>query len=204
MSASITGVHCHSLRILHDVLNAWILANLRTVRAWKTAKDVPWWYNERASLSLLAGAVWQSGGVAFEEYSEDKRGIDHRKLTYRGRNDLYFKFRQREFICEAKQAWCGATRIRDRSSTRIEGRLDDACADIRKVSPRGQRRLGILFAVPYIARSERANIDTVIERWVDALARLDCCCAWVFPKSTRQVFHKPYVYPGVAVLLREV
>jgi hypothetical protein len=49
----------------------WITNNKDLVRSWRG--DLPWWYNERASISVLAGAAWGTGGLAFEEYSEDKK-----------------------------------------------------------------------------------------------------------------------------------
>lgn len=68
------------------------------VRQWKDVPDVPWWYNVRASVGLLAAAVWKTGGYAFEEYSTKKKS----KV---GRVDLEFGTGNEAFIVEAKQCW---------------------------------------------------------------------------------------------------
>jgi hypothetical protein len=74
MVTTVKGMHGTS-RILRGVVKHWINTNLRIVRDWKDLPDVPWWYNERASLSVLAGSVWkQSGGIALEELVADKNG----------------------------------------------------------------------------------------------------------------------------------
>ena len=51
----------------------------------REAKDSAHWYNERATLSVLAAAAWKSGGIALEEYSLRKH--DGRA----GRADLWVK-----------------------------------------------------------------------------------------------------------------
>src|SRR5262245_34034370 len=56
-----------ALRSFEDLLWEWTSVIERVVRVWYQ-DDVPWWYNERASLSLFAGAIWKVGGIAFEEF----------------------------------------------------------------------------------------------------------------------------------------
>lgn len=52
-------------------LNAWIKA---VERYTKEFQDNPWWYNERSSLSVLAGAAWTlKDWFAPEEFSTIKR-----------------------------------------------------------------------------------------------------------------------------------
>lgn len=58
------------------------------------------WSTERACLSSLAGAIWQLGGFAIEEYSATK-GLN----KYQGRVDLMFSFNGLTSICEAKHGW---------------------------------------------------------------------------------------------------
>ena len=74
--------------------------------------DNPWFYNERATLSTLAGAAWRlEGWTALEEYSTKKWGgnqkkgsVDAGKLRA-GRCDLFVAHRSAAFALEAKQAW---------------------------------------------------------------------------------------------------
>jgi hypothetical protein len=60
----IRGVHFGSLS---PVLKYWQVLN----ESWEGG-DVPWWYNERASVGFLAGAVWKYGGWVMEEFGAEK------------------------------------------------------------------------------------------------------------------------------------
>lgn len=82
------------LRCLRPVLEKWISVNRELAVHWASAGDAPWWYNERALISVFAGAVWRTGGHAFEEYSTEKRG-DRRESW--GRVDLEFAAGRQEF-----------------------------------------------------------------------------------------------------------
>jgi len=95
--------------LLKKILTAWIAAIERYTDG---CLDNPWWYNERASLSILAGAAWSMDGwVAMEEFSTQKRlrtlapGVDAGSLRH-GRCDLYIACPSKEasFAFEAKQA----------------------------------------------------------------------------------------------------
>lgn len=68
------------------------------------AIDVPWFYNERASLSQFAGAVWRANPTnhVLEEYACEKQdeGSD-----YKGRRDIWFRIEGQQYWAEAKQHW---------------------------------------------------------------------------------------------------
>ena len=100
MPATLNGVRCTALPIFKPLLKKWVTTNIDVVRHWQG--DLAWWYGERASISVLAGAAWRIGGFAFEEYREDKK-------TGPGRVDLYLKVGRQQFIAEAKYCWSGAT-----------------------------------------------------------------------------------------------
>ena len=73
---------------LHDVLNKWIDINIEYIEKYQFS-DAMFWFNERANIGALAGAVWRLGGVALEEYSTIKGKGEG---EYKGRNDLYFDY----------------------------------------------------------------------------------------------------------------
>jgi hypothetical protein len=104
MDKQIQGCYYRRLRYLSPVLKTWINLITEIAAVWKSSKDVPWCNNERSSLSVFAGAVWRAGGLSFEEYSDEKRGILRKSgkpsKPYQGRVDLYFKFSGIEFISE--------------------------------------------------------------------------------------------------------
>lgn len=68
-----SGVYTSKLRILRPILRQWVTINRKLAKRWEEYRDAPWWYNERASISVLAGAAWKTNGYAFEEYVGDKR-----------------------------------------------------------------------------------------------------------------------------------
>jgi len=202
MPTTIKGVWCPSLRLFRPLLNNWITANVRFVRYWQG--DLPWWYNERASISVLAGAAWMTGGLAFEEYTAPKRTGKKRHPTYSGRVDLYLKVKEEQFIAEAKYYWSGATSVSAATSDNLREKLKEACDGIRICPRLRQRKLGILFATPYIAKSQKTRVDELARDWVAAIRSVKCsCCAWVFPKEYRYMGGQ-YVFPGAAVLIQEV
>jgi hypothetical protein len=104
--STICGVRAGRLSVLEETLWEWTIAQERSSRLWGW-DDVPWWYGERASLSVLAGAIWRTGGIALEEYTVDKshRRDDGQKGLMQGRNDLYFRIGRSDFVLEAKAVW---------------------------------------------------------------------------------------------------
>ena len=57
-SGNFSGINAEPLPEFKTVLSMWkkMMMNLDW---WDDKKDAPYWYNERASLSLFAGAVWR-------------------------------------------------------------------------------------------------------------------------------------------------
>src|SRR5438445_755881 len=141
MPKNIQGVMADRRTTLNGVLENWILTNTHVANEW-SGIDAPWWYNERASLSVLAGAIWRAGGIAFEEYSEEKMYV-HRHETghksYLGRCDLFFEIGSKEFIAEAKWGYSGATNDSDVTS-RIKSLMKDARRAASGLTPNGQCR----------------------------------------------------------------
>jgi len=91
------------------LLREWISVINRLLEEWEDDVDFPWWYNERACVGTFAAAVWLCKGVAFEEYLsekvKDRAGRARESEPTKGRTDLYFSFKQKEYIAEAKQWW---------------------------------------------------------------------------------------------------
>jgi hypothetical protein len=186
------------------VFDEWVKINTRLANDWAELDDVPWWYNERASLSLLAGAVWLCEGMAFEEYAADKKNLAKR-IRYRGRSDMYFFLGGKHYMAEAKWHWSGATRSDKETAKTIQSKLRNALNDVRKQpGVHGQTKLGILFVTPYISCSKGDRVDELIHAWLRELKRVKCSrVAWVFPESARHMASGKWICPGVAVLIQE-
>ena len=100
------GINKGDLPNLHPLLKQWQTIVAKASKEWAAERDAPYWYNERASLGLLAGAIWQLNGFAFEEYSTCRRIFSKRGVSYKnGRCDIDFRFRSRYYVAESKQCY---------------------------------------------------------------------------------------------------
>lgn len=179
MSKTVQGIHCRQLKNLRPVFEYWIDNIQKCVDSWATDGDLPWWYGERASLGLFAGAIWCSDGLVFEEYASSKRAPTRK--AYAGRSDLYFELGRNSFIAEAKSASSRSKPGRFDPSKHLQDRLNLACSDIRRCTGE-ERRLGLVFTGIAIRRRYADQVDALISRWLDAIRAVDySACAWVFP-----------------------
>ena len=207
---SANGVWCKKDLPLRSVLREWVCVTKELALKWRSSNDVPWWYNERASLSVFAGGVWRSGGRAFEEFSEKKRKIG--KTTgrlhgsYSGRVDLYFETRYgEEFYMESKACISGVKNAGSDPKPSIKRALSKACHDVKKFHPRGCWRLGIVFVQPYIKRRSVVNIQKQISNWLWRIDDIDCdAMAWAFPLSFSCGTDVEWTCPGVVAIIKEV
>lgn len=190
------------LKILEDLLWEWTWLNRDMARSWGW-KDCPWWCNERASISTLAGAAWNSRGVALEEYASKKREGHQESL---GRCDLYFRLEGKGYIAEAKHCWLRAGVRADNMPIRILKYLTSACKDVKKNAPslyRNETLLGIAFIVPRIpSEYEYEAVGNQIKSVQEALIMIakeqKCALAWIFPRGARGMAAEDddYIYPG--------
>lgn len=188
-----------SLAPLEPILRSWIACIEHYVDVWQ-GDDLPYWYNERGNVSVLAGAAWRAGWLALEEYQMGKHGTEHKELTG-GRNDLCLANSQHEFYIEAKVAYLNITEL-DRSASRLAQIAFDAVQDARRLSCDAQK-VAAVFIAPYAADGHLK--DAQIERFINMLnARRDDALAWVRPAmDTLPLSHENRVYPLAALMLIE-
>jgi hypothetical protein len=130
------------------IIEAWAKNHWRYVDAAGT-RDVPWWYRERPNLSVLAGAFWQTGGVALEEYRNEKWGAQHP-----GRADLWAATSdQYEYSIEAKHLWLGLNG--SDPEQRLASAMEEAHEDAQKVDEAPHRRVALVICAPYATRPDR-------------------------------------------------
>lgn len=187
--------------------------------------DACYWYNERASISTLAGAAWcHKNWIALEEYSTLKRHSECDELTGKvkernGRCDLYLASPNAcaQYAIEAKQAWQPiGDRVND-PYARLIRRYDKAFDDAGSLHKNeATHRLAATFCVPSISiqtltKQERDgdSLDDIIAKWCKGLMnhkkiRYDAI-AYCFPKNTRHLSYEEgkRIYPGVALFLKE-
>jgi len=160
--------------------------------------DVPYWHNERADVSILAGAVWRRGGICLEEPATRKaRGRSKRP----GRADLLFALDGRYYVGEAKRT--GATLGSCEAVQRVQNCLESACQDVRRYQEDADvLRLGIAFVVPHLVESRVDCCASLVKGFLDSLSDIAMdFAAWTFPKIEPAVHTwKRYLHPGVVLL----
>jgi hypothetical protein len=195
------GVRVSKRRLhpLEELLWEWVAVVERTARLWTEEADAAWVYNERASLSIFAGAVWRVGGVAFEEFSMTK-GTGRKRS--RGRADIWFEAAGTAMLAEAKQTWTGTGLLRD-PGVRVGKALEHAVSDVALCEDYGCLRAGIVFAVPAIGHTKAERVDTHVASWLAKIQDVRCdALAWAFPATCRTKRWKHRLYPGTALLLQ--
>lgn len=194
------------LRSLHAVLKEWVRLNQLLGRQWsKEGNDLPWWYNERALLSLFAGAVWNTGGHAFEEFSEIKHKSKRRRKG-NGRVDLWFKTSGGEFRAEAKDTEIPITN-RSQQQKSLHALMKRAVADARRNPADGfSRRLAIAIAVPYMRAGLGAKKQQEQISWFLSLFdEVDYdAVAWSFPPLKKLPIFNDWVCPGIVIMIKLV
>ena len=173
--------------------------------------DLGWWYNERASVSLLAGAAGRAGAITLEEYPTDRRNLKSRPANgSEVRQDLYLRVGKSEFVGEAKQLWMRLPKDHKRMHEEVIQWIDAAVTDANSKASFGASRIGVLFVVPYLNVCSVKETNEAIQTWRETIQRFRrCAIAWVlplqarrFPLSTRMGAQwKREIYPGCAIFM---
>ncbi len=168
MTASYSqGIHIGRLKTLTPILYEWQKLNERIGSYWaKCYDDAPWWYNERASLSFFAGAVWRCpDGWAIEEFSTTKTAISKhgRKQEHVGRCDINFGIGNYVFTAEVKQCWPNVGDAQ-KAIKKIDNALQVAHQDCLQLPNLECPRLGMVFAVPMLHKSKQEHIEDALLR----------------------------------------
>jgi len=213
MITDIEYVHSSSdLRGLTKLLNEW--RDLVKSYHARTKNDVCWIYNERATLSVLAGAAWRLGWIALEEYSTEKLAPSESEgaLKSNGRCDLWLSHGKRSFAVEAKQSWQGIGSQVKFQNKWAKGKYAAAFKDAgRLIRAEADSRLAVLFIAPSFPAREikdtgAAGATAMINDWLTTLPRdfkhIDAL-TYIFPKETRCFELDGRIYPGVVLLARQ-
>lgn len=203
-------VNCGPIVELKPVLEKWCDLN-RDFNA-KLKEDCPWWYNERASISILAAAAWQTAGFyALEEFSITK-GRKRADSERPGRCDLKIWTRSKNGLSfEAKQAWCKLDKgidLKRKYDDILKIYLANAKADAKRLKTRMGRRFGICFISPRIVAKEKDILAARLDELLDLLERRQQhdAIAWFFVEDPSLLVDKDTgrLYPGTIILLKEV
>ncbi|GLX14723.1 hypothetical protein Pstr01_29620 [Pseudomonas straminea] len=196
--------------VIEQLLRAWLGAVQRYTHLFKS-EDCCWWYNERTSVSVLAGAAWTLGWAALEECPTEKHppsysGVEADCPIRRGRIDLYISTDREELTFEAKQVWQKLPGV-DKVS---EGRNGARNAALDIPAHTTDRLFAATFVIPFFAESDIKDGDTDLTAWVsnqlELLGGSLESCAYYFPRleSGQLKNVADFIYPGVMLIIEEL
>lgn len=187
------------------------------LRGWRTAinryiavheGEPPYYFNERASLSMLAAGAWLSGATALEEYGTYK-GWGSSKGN--GRCDLYISDHEKSAEIEAKQKWMSAATSDASLAAHIQAEVKKASAEAKR-NYDADTKFGCVFFVPRFSKTRFRDYPSSPERFIKAeigrylkAAKIVHLWAWCFPTETRTVLGGHSMnsyYPGVILAFR--
>jgi len=184
---------------LTPVISEWIACIDKYAR-WHDGGDLPYWYNERANVSVLTGAAWRANFVALEEYQVDKFKETAPNGKSLGRNDLYLSSEEESLCIEAKVCYPNMANTAE-SKTCIEAAIGVASSDAKNLRGDVEEKLGAVFVVPYSENKVATNEQT--NAFIAAVGGFQSPIkAWCFPSNAQKIVGKYDRYcPGVALLI---
>ena len=158
--------------------------------------DAPYYYNERANISVLSGAAWTIGWLSLEEFQHQKKAKKKRS----GRADLYVSSVEQEYYIEAKfksaslQSSKGISEI---AKETIALAIPDSRATRRGAD--GGTAVALAFIPVYLPVSQEEKLEECISKAVkEMLGAGFHALAWTFPLQMRNPKKDDkYISPGV-------
>ncbi len=185
---------------LEGILSNWI-ENTDKYVDYFGGDDLPYWFNERANVGVLAAAAWQAGFVSLEEHQIEKvSGVGEDK---KGRNDLYISSKEEELYIEAKVIFPNISNI-NRLEKSINTRLKKAIDDTKKLKG-NIPKAALLFIAPYSRDKKGAN-QLQIDNFKNLIkGHSSPIKAWAFPEMAQtSSSHDDKYYPGVALIMQDI
>lgn len=194
------------------LLEEWILSIERFSRI--SHGDVPYWYNERANIGVLAAAAWRCGRIALEEFQYEKIDVSSNgeadettQKKWNGRCDLWISNDRSEEIVEAKFKWLN---MRSEKMNKFSiSCLDAAVSDAANTKGNDEiKAIGVAFLPVYAKADEVGDIEAlekVIAKTVISACKSQAdLVAWSFPKRLREHIGEKYnnYLPGIILLAK--
>lgn len=142
----------------NKILEKWIFAHENYMK--KSIDDCSFYYNERASLSILSAAVWLADGIAIEEFVSEKKA----RKKYTGRTDLWLKLDSYKTIIESKQCFRTINNKNVTSISKIiKKKMDSAIKDTKKSTFDGYHGTSIVFFSPSYNKKKPIDFESILE-----------------------------------------
>ena len=162
--------------------------------------DLPWHYKERAQIGFLAAAAWRLKGAALEEWHTEKLSEGKSR---KGRGDLWVQVSGGAWHIEAKLVLVWLRPSPNSGVKRVGATLRKACRDASEMKRyKGERRVGVVFAVPRVARKHASDCERLVKRWREGLRGLKPIGAmWHGDKAQSTRAGKAEIWPGILLLV---
>lgn len=171
--------------------------------------EPPYWFTERASVSLLAAAAWACGWVGVEEYSTRKvlanREDPNEPIHRHGRCDLFIQAPNRiSFAIEAKQVVARPSDVESATKLALRSARHDA---MQLFSTEATARVAMLFLVPTLPADAYGQHAVQFDDWLKAITeelagKRRVNHAYVFPAKARECLGpgRKGFWPGVVLI----
>ncbi|MGH8332842.1 MAG: hypothetical protein ACRES0_20800 [Pseudomonas sp.] len=181
------------LEFLRPVLERWFDC-IDRYNAVRGDNDTPYWFDEKANLSLLSAAAWMAEMVTLQQTPTRKQTEEGER---NGRADLFIATSEERAYLQATQRW---PRV---NSLNLTQALQDITSDAKKISYASDLKIGCLFVAPH--KSQQGATPEELQDMVDDLQKEHTCAvAWYFPYAYRKLRNEAGNYhPGIAVLFKE-
>ncbi|WKL51247.1 hypothetical protein Q1W70_17300 [Pseudomonas kielensis] len=181
------------LEFLRPVLERWFTC-IDRFNAVRGDGESPYWFDERANLSLLSAAAWMAEMVTLQHTPTPKQVEEGDRS---GRADLLLANAQQRAYLQASQRW---PRL---NALNLSQALLDITAAAKTIAYSNELKLGCLFVAPH--KPQQSATPEELQDLIDDLQKQHCCAvAWYFPYAYRKLRNEAgHYHPGVAVLLKE-
>jgi hypothetical protein len=185
-----SDVRCAKLQELEPALQKWV----EIQAAFDDANEEgPFSYTERPQIGFLAAAIWQSNGIALEEWKSEKAGTasDEASSDYSGRCDLWFTTNRKSpgkhggWYLEAKHLWMRAGRVADRLRDPELSGMDQAVAAAQRHREK-RHRLGCVFISVVVDRKRAEEPDEypkLLDTLPKATSHADALAWYITPRK---------------------
>ncbi|PMU07821.1 MULTISPECIES: hypothetical protein [unclassified Pseudomonas] len=181
------------LEFLRPVLERWFDC-IDRYNAVRGDNETPYWFDEKANLSLLSAAAWMAEMVTLQQ-TPTRKQIEEGERN--GRADLFISGSEERAYLQATQRW---PRVNNLNLTQA---LQDITSDAKRISYASDLKLGCLFVAPQ--KAQQSATPEELQDMVDDLQKEHTCAvAWYFPYAYRKLRNETGNYhPGIAVLFKE-
>lgn len=171
------------------------------------AEEVPWFYNERATLGFfISGLIRESDAVVLQEFSCHK-GMKQRKSKSLGRSDLFFVFKNEGYLLEAKWS-CNAVNQRSNFTDAekwAREALEQANLYRKDAKVNKPNVFSLCFEAIYCINRPKIDYAAILEEWrikqVKDINGLDFYSLIEVTPETHKNWYRynNFLYPALAV-----